>query len=103
MTAFVVDRAGAQPARARSLLLRLQGPSFPGAEFFDGKESAMRTLTKALALVALCASLTLATGCMGLSLFSSEHVHHYDTEEIEQRLDSLEQRVDALEQQQSQR
>lgn len=60
----------------------------------------MKTLTKAVALVLLCISLTLTTGCVGLSLFGSEHKHYHGTEETNKRLDSLEKRVDNLERKQ---
>jgi hypothetical protein len=39
----------------------------------------------------------LLTGCMGLSLFSSEHKHYYGDEESKQKLNNLEKRVERLE------
>jgi hypothetical protein len=49
------------------------------------------------ALIALVAMTT--NGCAALSLFSSTHEHHYDSNpEIERRLTALEQRFSAFEQ-----
>jgi hypothetical protein len=50
-----------------------------------------------IALIAFVASTT--NGCAALSLFSSTHEHHYDSNpEIERRLTTLEQKFSALEQ-----
>ena len=50
--------------------------------------------TRWLCLLAIC----LSPGCAALSLFTTTHEHHYDTNPtVERRLDAIEQRLGAVE------
>jgi len=54
-------------------------------------------MKKAILVSVLTLACLSAGGCAGLSLFSSTHVHHHRSEEIEKKIDSLEKRVEEIE------
>jgi hypothetical protein len=58
----------------------------------------MRKWIGIIGCVVLCGAATLSSGCMGLSLFSSEHTHYHGGAELREKVDCVEKRMDALEQ-----
>ena len=55
----------------------------------------MKKITVLIAALALGAMF--ATGCAGLSLFSSKHTHYHKSPETDQKIERLEHRVQELE------
>jgi hypothetical protein len=47
--------------------------------------------------VALCGAAALSSGCMGFSLFSSDHTHYHGGAELQEKVARIEKRLDALE------
>jgi hypothetical protein len=63
----------------------------------------MNKSAKGIVLAGVVTVMSLTSGCMGLSLFSSTHTHtHYESKpEIEQRVTELEKKVQTMEPQTS--
>ena len=59
----------------------------------------MDKLFRMTILAVICGAATLSSGCMGLSLFSSDHTHtHYhDGAELRDKVENNEDRLDRLE------
>jgi len=56
----------------------------------------MGNLFRMVGLAALCGMATLSAGCMGLSLFSSDHTHYHGGAELRDKVENIETRLDAL-------
>ena len=48
-------------------------------------------------IVVLCGMAALSSGCMGLSLFTSNHKHYHGGAELREKVKNLEARLDAAE------